>query len=202
MVMGRWPTLHDENRARARRRDFLSKPPRRSVGVVAEATSGASGRLGAGRDASGDARSSWPAVTRRARKRPRAVDGGRGAGRRASHCLLLRDRGGPRGGGTGVRAGVWRGAAPASGAPRRAGDQRRDRRQQTRHCLSRRRAQHHRPFGASHTRPRSALPDLNRRPRPTRGHRTVCPRAARAPGAPVFIPYRVDARREVGNAHD
>src|SRR5712691_11094698 len=26
MVMGRWPTLHDENRARARRRDFLSKP--------------------------------------------------------------------------------------------------------------------------------------------------------------------------------
>jgi len=39
MVMGRWPTLHDENRTRARRRDFLSKPPGRSGRVVVAASS-------------------------------------------------------------------------------------------------------------------------------------------------------------------
>src|SRR6266446_2324600 len=54
MVMGRWPTLHDENqpgleRELNRRRDFLSKPRGRSGRFVAETTVGASGRLGAGR---------------------------------------------------------------------------------------------------------------------------------------------------------
>ncbi len=89
----------------------------------------------------------------------------------------------PPGGGAGVRAGVWRGAAPARGAPRRAGDQRRDRGQQARCRLSRRRDEHRRPFGAGHTRPRSELPGLDRRPEPTCGHRAVRPRAPRATGA-------------------
>jgi len=50
MVMGRWPTLHDENRARARRRDFLSKPRGGLVGSsprLLQGLRGASGPDGA-----------------------------------------------------------------------------------------------------------------------------------------------------------
>src|SRR5712692_9999054 len=75
MVMGRWPTLHDENRARARRRDFLSKPRGGLVGSPPRLVQGLRGASGPDAARSGMPVGAEPRVEVEAHRGPLPVRG-------------------------------------------------------------------------------------------------------------------------------